>query len=200
MAKYKLCPGCGQHVAPSMVECPDCEADLVSVPVSDDEAIGLPPENAVPAPAVMIRRCDCGAENPAQARKCSACGEDISDIVPTPAEVPAAREENLPALISVDGQCRIVVCDMPIELGRAGAGAEYLKDCGFVSRKHARLSRNSGELTITDLNSTNFTYVNGELLRPGVAHVLHAGDEVSLGGCVIEGKRQTMAAYFTVQC
>ena len=35
------------------------------------------------AEPVLVRICDCGAQNPPQARKCKVCGEDISDIMPT---------------------------------------------------------------------------------------------------------------------
>ena len=32
---------------------------------------------------VLMKVCDCGEQNPPQARKCQACGEDISDIIAT---------------------------------------------------------------------------------------------------------------------
>ncbi|MEJ7623018.1 MAG: FHA domain-containing protein [Pyrinomonadaceae bacterium] len=51
-----------------------------------------------------------------------------------------------------------------------------------VSRRHARIIRNSGTYTIEDLGSTNGTYVNrGRRLLPGNAQVLGDGDEVIVG-------------------
>ena len=51
--------------------------------VANDEVtenITYEPETETP----MVKICECGAENPPAARKCSACDEDISDILPAP--------------------------------------------------------------------------------------------------------------------
>ena len=51
-----------------------------------------------------------------------------------------------------------------------------------VSRRHARIRRNSGSYVIEDLGSTNGTYINrGRRLIPGNAQVLNDGDEVIVG-------------------
>lgn len=51
-----------------------------------------------------------------------------------------------------------------------------------VSRRHARIVRNSGSYFIEDLGSTNGTYVNrGRRLLPGNAQLLNDGDEVIVG-------------------
>jgi pSer/pThr/pTyr-binding forkhead associated (FHA) protein len=50
-----------------------------------------------------------------------------------------------------------------------------------VSRRHARLFFNSGQLFVEDLQSTNLTRVNGEPLKPGEPHALRSGDELRLG-------------------
>lgn len=51
---------------------------------------------------VLVRICDCGAENAPQARKCKACGEDISDIIPERVSVTEKRPFAY-ELRSVDG-------------------------------------------------------------------------------------------------
>ncbi len=51
-----------------------------------------------------------------------------------------------------------------------------------VSRQHATLSSESGELSITDVGSTNGTKVNGEKLIPGQPQPIQNGDVVSFGG------------------
>ena len=38
MAKFKLCPECGEHVSPALVICTACSADLCGVPVTDEAA------------------------------------------------------------------------------------------------------------------------------------------------------------------
>lgn len=50
-----------------------------------------------------------------------------------------------------------------------------------VSRRHARLEWQGSRLTITDLNSSNGTRVNGQRIPAGKAVDLHHGDEIRLG-------------------
>lgn len=205
MSKYKLCPGCGLHADPSLVECPECEADLVSVPVVDEDA-SVPAASDTPRENVLVRRCDCGAENPAQARKCSVCGEDISDIVPTPAaDVAENAEGSAPlALCTLDGQWRVEAPEDAADaegllLGRGQAGCEYLRTHRYVSRSQARLTMTDGALAITSLSRSNPTFVNNVPLQCGETRLLNEGDEVGLGGCVVDDARQEDAAYLIVR-
>ncbi len=79
LEKYKICPTCGKKNYPGLVECIDCEEDLTTVRITDDETEAAGRENGA-----MVRLCDnCHAKNPPNARKCSVCGEDIADILPT---------------------------------------------------------------------------------------------------------------------
>ena len=50
-----------------------------------------------------------------------------------------------------------------------------------VSRRHARLHREGGQLLLTDLGSRNGTFVNG---RPATSARLGCGDVLRLGGCI----------------
>lgn len=50
-----------------------------------------------------------------------------------------------------------------------------------VSRLHASISRVGDSLYITDLNSTNGTYLNGKRLPPEDSHLIHDGDQIRLG-------------------
>lgn len=51
-----------------------------------------------------------------------------------------------------------------------------------ISRRHARIIRQSGQFLIEDLGSTNGTFVNrGRRLLPGKRHALQHGDEVIVG-------------------
>jgi pSer/pThr/pTyr-binding forkhead associated (FHA) protein len=69
-----------------------------------------------------------------------------------------------------------VRCD-DLVIGRSGADLEV--DDRGVSRRHARLSRGpDGGWTLTDLGSTNGTFVNGVRVR--VAR-LRDGDEIRVG-------------------
>lgn len=64
-------------------------------------------------------------------------------------------------------------------VGRA-TGADFIVDAALVSRVHCRLAALAGgELEITDLESTNGTYVNGERIE--TACRLSPGDRLQVG-------------------
>lgn len=67
-------------------------------------------------------------------------------------------------------------------LGGHAASPVPLNADAQVSRQHARLDYQAGQWLITDLNSTNGTYVNGQIVRE---RVLRAGDEIQLGNTVL---------------
>lgn len=54
-------------------------------------------------------------------------------------------------------------------------------DNSGVSRRHARLLFVAGSVTVEDLHSTNFTFINRQKLEPGRPYPLHPGDELRLG-------------------
>ena len=62
-------------------------------------------------------------------------------------------------------------------IGRA-AGADFIVDAGMVSRVHCRLAATAAEVEVTDLDSTNGTYVNG--VRVAQAQ-LEDGDQLGVG-------------------
>ena len=78
LTKYKVCPECGKHNSPNLLECRYCEADLTSVKVVDsavEEATFKPADTSTsPAESELVRICECGAQNAPQARKCKVCG------------------------------------------------------------------------------------------------------------------------------
>ena len=82
LEKYKVCPECGKHNAPNLLECRFCEADLTGCKIVDKTTETAEPAKQKQAVSTeektaLVRICDCGAENAPQARKCKACGEDI---------------------------------------------------------------------------------------------------------------------------
>lgn len=147
----------------------------------------------------MVRICDCGEKNPVNARKCRACGEDLSDAAPV-AETEGEKE---PARIlrcvlsSLDG---LYVYEVPaggILLGRENAMSDYLASKIYVSRAHARIVPENGGFFIENLSSTNYTYLNNQKISDKA--MLKDGDELGLGGTSICGQRQAEAAYFLVR-
>jgi hypothetical protein len=57
-------------------------------------------------------------------------------------------------------------------------------EAGGVSRQHAKITRNGGQWMITDLNSTNFTRVDGVRLEPYVETPIHNGARIQFGRVV----------------
>lgn len=199
MAKYKLCPACGAKNAPSLLECIDCETDLTRVKVTDEETEKMLAAAAEePAAPAVVRLCECGCKNPANARKCSSCGEDISDITPAPdTEEQEAPQEVSFILSSLDGQYAFRIPGDHVTIGREHSMQEYLSKKPYVSREQALLTITDGKLYIENLSKTNFTYVNNRRITEKTQ--LQDGDELGLGGTNINGKCQEQAAYFLVR-
>jgi DNA-binding LytR/AlgR family response regulator len=69
-----------------------------------------------------------------------------------------------------------------------GAGADLIPTraaASGVSRRHAALRVEDNTLFIRDLNSTNFTFVEGQRLRPNEQRALKSGDRVQLGSLLL---------------
>ncbi|MBC8078551.1 MAG: FHA domain-containing protein, partial [Chloroflexales bacterium] len=57
----------------------------------------------------------------------------------------------------------------------------YGGEGGGVSRQHARLSHSNGQWTIVDLNSTNYTRVDGARLDPNRPTLIADGAQIQFG-------------------
>lgn len=112
---------------PNMIECFGCETDLTSVKATDEETEKAKrdvQESEVSKPQEeYVRICDCGAVNSATAKKCTECGEDISDIAPTLNE---QRSECAFVMASVDGTYVFEIKDGEALIGREHEMKEYL--------------------------------------------------------------------------
>ncbi|MDR2132488.1 MAG: FHA domain-containing protein [Clostridiales Family XIII bacterium] len=203
-AKFKLCPACGEHNPPALLECKECETDLTGVEVVDD-AILAARNDATQGAATsrddkgLVKLCDCGAENAPQARKCSSCGEDISDVRATEREAVAKPPSSPVVLRAFDGSFSFAVTKPVTIIGRECEMGEYLKDKTYVSRKHAKVTVVEGEVYIENLSGTNRTFVNDAAIPSDAPTLLKNGDEVGLGGKSMNGERQTRAAYFVIE-
>lgn len=199
MEKYKICPSCHKKNEPILLECIYCEADLTRVKISDEETEKMLQANETEAATPktkLVRVCECGTINPSNARKCSSCNEDISDITPT-SEVQEKIERTEFVLSSLDGQYAYKMTTNEVIIGRENVMSDYLAAKSYVSRAHAKLIVENGSLFIENLNNTNFTYVNNNKIAERVK--LEADDEIGLGGTNNNGKSQSEAAYFLVR-
>lgn len=200
MEKYKICPSCKTKNPPAMFECMNCEADITGVKITDEETEKMIAENVVTqaeVPKKMVRVCECGAKNAPNARKCSSCNEDISDIIPIPDIEEEKNEDISYVLSSLDGQFAYKVTTDDVTIGRENTMSEYLSAKSYVSRSHARVTKVNNEMFVENLSNTNFTYVNNKKITEKTK--LQDGDEIGLGGTNINGKCQEQAAYFLVR-
>lgn len=204
LEKYKICPACGEHNPPNLLECRKCEVDLTGIKVMDsameqqeaekeeEPAKPAPPANGTPK---LVRVCDCGAHNLPQARKCKDCGEDISDIIPT--TVIEAEDTTFSyTLKAVGDDYSVKLEDSVIIVGRESGLKEYLGSKMYVSRQHAKLTIVEGKVFIENLSNTNHTFINNIEVKGAEPTELKDGDEIGLGGMEINGERQADAAYF----
>jgi serine/threonine-protein kinase len=152
----------------------------VGVPVP--AATAPPPPPPAPGPPPLPDPAPPpGASDPTPAPRARVSPPNAPTDAPpphTPKRTPksiALRVMEGPAAGSV-----LTVADEELLIGRQAPGAGKLGNDIEISRRHARVSREStGDFLIEDLGSTNGTYVNGE--RIAGAHVLQAGDELEMG-------------------
>lgn len=207
--QYKICPVCKNFNDPKAIECISCATDLTNIkPVTKDKlkAASEDPEEKNKGSAKKGKRCsECGFINEPQARKCTKCGEDLSDV-----PVSAIEQSDLPGpgntrkryeIVSIDGQYSI---DLPEDeqsfiIGRDAFLSEYLTEKLYVSRQQAAIAIDSDQFLIRSLSRTNPTFVNNQELEKGKEYAFPLGQEIGLGGTIIDGKRQSKAAYVALR-
>ena len=198
MEKFKICPVCGMHNKPNMIECIGCETDLTSVKATDEATeqakIAAQENTSENVEEKYVRICDCGCINSATAKKCAECGEVISDIAPI------LQSENNTCkyvMTSLDGEYAYEIKDGTAILGRENEMKEYLADKTYVSRQHAKITKEDDKVYIENLSNTNFTFVNNQKITGKTE--LHIDDEIGLGGNETNGSRQSEAAYLILR-
>lgn len=116
---------------------------------------------------------------------------DIEEMYPqkeepigNPTELLVCDEERMDGRLVYQGRngCR----DFRIEkeeflIGRSAQQADGRIETDGISRVHAKISRREGNYYIEDLNSTNGTYLNGELLEYHKDRKLEKDDKVRFG-------------------
>lgn len=104
----------------------------------------------------------------------------------------ASLGENREIILVIRGMVERLILpdDKRIILGRTDVKSRFLPDVDLtpygaldrgVSREHASLHLQGDRLFVTDLNSTNGTYLAGKKLDPHTPSVLRKGDELLLG-------------------
>lgn len=77
---------------------------------------------------------------------------------------------------------RAVLEEFPYFIGKWKEHVNLAIEDSSVSRLHARITKEGQEYFITDLNSTNGTFLNSERLEPNETRKLDIGDEIAFAG------------------
>ncbi len=95
-----------------------------------------------------------------------------------------------PCLVLLVGPANAVGRQWPIENDNYVVGrsiqAQISVDDGSVSKSHAKISLESGAVSIIDLESTNKTIVNGSVLTPLSPKILENNDQIKLGNVIFK--------------
>ena len=130
----------------------------------------------------------CGANLSEAVDVCPACGAMVSEATASFAPVGRANEGTTVAALETDGPLLVVgkgpevgerfYLDRPtLTIGRDPDSDIFLNDI-TVSRRHAVLTMEGGDVVVCDVGSLNGVYVNGSTVDRAV---LRDGDQLQVG-------------------
>jgi pSer/pThr/pTyr-binding forkhead associated (FHA) protein len=109
-------------------------------------------------------------------------------------------QETAPTIESSTNECFLMIHgalerihfkgQVPVIIGRENSGASWRVDIDLntygqigrsVSRRHASLHRERGQIYVTDLNSTNGTFINGGRIQPNIKIPVQQGSRIRFG-------------------
>jgi pSer/pThr/pTyr-binding forkhead associated (FHA) protein len=109
------------------------------------------------------------------------CEPSAEEAEGVPVEEPAAA---VGRLVSKDGAYSFDIHDGANTVGRREVDNDIVIPDPYCSGRHADLTFAEGKFTLTDVGSTNGTFVNGVRLDANAPRDLAEGDEVTLGRTV----------------
>ncbi len=179
------CPSCRHQNMEGALICEVCGKPLHARHSTATKAIegqSASDTLSVPMPAVFEN-----GESSVEAREANALG---TMAAPREAEEFLISARLVIPLEEGDVSEHVIAVEDRIVIGRVDHRTDFLPDLNLsryaawekgVSRLHAAIHRDGGQLYLVDLASTNGTYLNGERLSPREPHVLADGDSVRLG-------------------
>ena len=94
------------------------------------------------------------------------------------------RDKSIRCLVSMDKKTEdIPVPYFPFLIGKQSGIVDYILTRDTVSRIHVKIEKNEKGYTLTDLNSTNGTWVRGKALMNNETVFLEEGDEIYIADC-----------------
>lgn len=131
--------------------------------------------------AITITCPVCSTPNGPAERYCQDCGLLMGS---TPAEIePLPDASQLPRLVNPATGQELLLNPGLNTVGRDSA--DVLLPDPTVSRRHAQVTLEEGQLVVEDLGSTNGTQVAGNPVRPGDRAVAFSGDTVRFGSITL---------------
>ena len=143
-------------------------------------------------PVSKIKCPNCGTSNRSDAKFCHSCGQTLIRLVKPTSPIPDISNKPPPARPAKDGEFKLVVhwmggasqeyrLDKPsLTVGRK-SGNDIIVDHHTVSATHLKMDMADGVFTVTDLDSTNGTLINGQRISPGTPQKLDLGDVIRIG-------------------
>ncbi len=106
----------------------------------------------------------------------------LSDITEQPKASPMIQLKSP----DEDQYSSIVINEFPFFIGKLRKNVDYCLEKSVVSRYHAKITKEEDKYYITDLNSTNGTYVNEKLLTSYDKQEIMQGDRIALANLNFE--------------
>lgn len=92
----------------------------------------------------------------------------------------SASSEEKAIILKSQGECNdIRITNYPFFVGKIRSNVDYCLEKDVVSRFHAKITKENNQFYLTDLNSTNGTFVNNEVLQTYEKREIKFGDEVA---------------------
>ena len=131
-------------------------------------------------------RCNICSANVPAGNFCDQCGATLK--INSQGNSDYTKEDATIKIIQVkDGNICITLRPDTVIGRKEGPYAQILNGLKYISGKHAYVSFDERQgWSITDLGSTNCTYVNDDRLTPNVAHKFNKGDILDLGTILFE--------------
>jgi len=201
-AADRLCPACGFSNPAGNLFCGNCGTQLN---LFQSASVAQP--EGPPAPSIKV--CpNCGYPNPPGETSCQVCSyrlpeaaahsldPSLSTLQVSPNQTIAGQAASaslsVGRLLAVATNTSFAIPARPeVLIGRRDPDKGILPEIDLwkqgtssssVSRKHARLLMQGGQVFVEDLKSTNATYLNRQRLQPGIRYPLQHGDELQIGG------------------
>jgi hypothetical protein len=165
MSTLVQCPKCKAEIEDDSFFCDQCGEELLICP--DCNVLG------------KGKRCTRCGKPLVSVRSLAKPSTTVGKVISTGKTIrPQLSPKTMPTrLVSADPPLRLAL-EMDVLIGRrAGGFAEVFSSQSFMSGKHASLQKNKdGKWEVTDLDSTNGTFLNGDRLQANVPMLFQVGD------------------------